>query len=137
MYLQLKNELSSAKVFLTAEEVFDEVSMSMLAGFETTSTVLSWFIFYMSKYPNVQQKIKDELKENHLLDDTPLTLDILDSLIYVECVAKEVLRFAPIISGTSREATRDDTIDGIPIKKGDAVMIAVYNLHHDPRYWKN
>jgi cytochrome P450 len=132
----IKNESPSTKAFLTLEEVFDEISMLILAGFETTSTALSWFIFYMSKYPDVQQKIKDELKENHLSYDTPLTQDILDSLIYVECVIKEVLRFAPVAAAISREATCDDIIDNIPIKKGDTVTISIVNLHRDPRYWK-
>jgi cytochrome P450 len=110
--------------------------MSILAGFETTSAVLTWFMFYMSKYPEVQQKIKDELKEQNLTYTTPLTQDLLDSLIHVECVTKEVLRFAPIITAVLRVATCDDTIDDIPIEKGDTVYIAIQNLHQDPRYWK-
>lgn len=83
----------------------------------------------MSKNPNVQKKIQNELEENHLLYNTPLTQDILDSLIYVECVTKEVVRCAPIASAIGRDATYDDIIDGIPIKKGDAIMISVPNLH--------
>ena len=39
----------------------DEISISILAAFQTTSTALSWFIYFMSKYPNIQQK--KELKE--------------------------------------------------------------------------
>jgi cytochrome P450 len=132
----IEDESSSTKAFLTPEEVFDEVSLSTFAGFETTSTALSWFIFYMSKHPHVQQKIKDELRANYLFSDTPLTQDLLDSLIYVECVVKELLRFAPIASQLAREATRDDIIDGISIKKGDIITIAIQNLHRDPRYWK-
>ncbi|CAF0790335.1 unnamed protein product [Adineta steineri] len=132
----VKDESSSTKAYLTNKEVFDEVSMLILAGFETTSTALSWFIFYMSKYPEVQQKIKNELKEHNLIDEIQLTQDILDSLIYVECVTKEILRYAPIAGAIAREATRDDMIDDIPIKKGDTVIIATYNLHRDPRYWK-
>jgi cytochrome P450 len=59
----------------------------------------------------------------------------LDSLINVECVTK-VLRFAPIASAISREATCDDIIDDISIKKGDTVTLAIINLHRDPRYRK-
>jgi cytochrome P450 len=127
---------SSAKASLSPNEVFDEVSMSILAGFETTSTALSWFIFFISKHPDVQQKIKDELHEHHLTFDAPLTQDALDALIYVECVTKELLRFAPIAAGTVRQATRDDIIDGIQVKKGDIFLIAIQNVHRDPRYWK-
>ncbi|CAF4002560.1 unnamed protein product, partial [Didymodactylos carnosus] len=48
---------------LTQEEIFDEVLMAITAGTETTAKVLAWFIFYMSKYPRVQQRIRQELKE--------------------------------------------------------------------------
>jgi cytochrome P450 len=126
---------SETKLSLSSNEIFDEISMSILAGFETTSTALSWFIFYMSKYPNVQQEIKNELKEHGLTSDIPLTTDILDKLIYVECVTKEVLRFAPIAAGIVREAICDDIIDGIEIKKGDVILIAIQNLHKNPKYW--
>ena len=126
---------SSTKTRLTAKEVFDEVSLSILAGFETTSTALSWFIFYMSKNPEIQEKIKNELKQNHLLGQQNLTLEILDSLIYIDCVVREVLRYAPIAGAISREATADCTIDDIPIMKGDTITIAVHNIHLDPRYW--
>jgi cytochrome P450 len=131
----LQNDTTSSKAYLTPKELFDEVSMSILAGFETTSTALSWFIFYMSKYPEIQQKIKDELKEHNLTYETPLTQDLLDALVYVECVTKEVLRYAPIAGAISREATRDDMIGDIPVKKGDTVVLAIQNLHRDPRYW--
>ncbi len=131
-----KGESSPGEVSLSPNEVFDEVSLSILAGFETTATALSWFIFYMSKYSSIQQKIKDELKKHSLTPDTPLTQNILDSLTYVECVTKEVLRFAPIAVATARQAMCDDTIDNIQVKKGDLIYIAIQNLHRDPRYWK-
>jgi cytochrome P450 len=81
---------------LTRAEIFDEVLASFVAGFETTSTALSWAIFYLSKNPQVQRRIKDELREHDLLmaDDVQylpsLTQEKLDSLVYCECVIKEV-----------------------------------------------
>ncbi|CAF3926684.1 unnamed protein product [Rotaria sp. Silwood1] len=132
----VKEDSSTGEVSLSSNEVFDEVSLSILAGFETTSTALSWFFFYISKYPNIQQKIKSELAEHNLTPDKLLTPDILDSLIYIECVTKEVLRFSPIASVVLRQATCDDTIDGIEVKKGDTILLAIQNLHRDPRYWK-
>ncbi len=80
---------------LTQVEIFDEFLMAMSAGYETTSTALSWFIFYMSKHPEVQQRIKKELEEHQLLmgDNarlSSLTLETLDALVYCDCVTKEV-----------------------------------------------
>ncbi|CAF4221678.1 unnamed protein product, partial [Adineta steineri] len=57
---------------------------------------------------------------------------ILDSLVYVKCVTKEILRYASIVGAMSREETRDD----IPIRKEDTCVIDTQNLHRDPRYWK-
>ncbi|CAF2098402.1 unnamed protein product [Rotaria magnacalcarata] len=78
------------------------------------------------------------LTPNEVFDEVSLLVlgDVLDSLIYVDCVAKELLRFAPIATIISRKATRDDIIDGIEVKKDDTILIAVQSLHFDPRYWK-
>lgn len=128
-----KSEMNNS---LNSNEIFDEISMSILAGFETTSTALSWFIFFVSKYPNIQNKIKNELKQFNLISTNLLTEDILDKLIYIDCVTKELLRFAPIAAGIVREAISDDIIDGIQIKKGDVILIAIQNLHKNKNYWK-
>lgn len=120
---------------LSINEIFDEISMSILAGFETTSTALSWFFFYMSKYPHIQENIKNELKQFNLTSNIQLTEDILDKLIYIDCVTKELLRFAPIAAGVLRQAIYDDIIDNIRIKKDDIILIPIQNLHKNNNYW--
>ncbi|CAF1039584.1 unnamed protein product [Rotaria sp. Silwood1] len=126
---------------LTRAELFDEVLMMILAGYETTSTALSWFIFFASKNPRVQQRMKDELREHHLLmpDNLkcipPLTPDNLTSLSYCECVTKEVLRLAPVAALTTRIATCDTIVDDVKIRQGQTVFIALNNINTDARYW--
>ncbi|CAF3475086.1 unnamed protein product [Rotaria sp. Silwood1] len=129
-------ETGSSKASLSNNELFDEVCLSMVAGFETTSTALSWFFFLMSKHPDVQAKIKEELHRHGLTSDAILTPEDLDELVYVECVMKEILRYAPIAAAIVRQATRDDLINDIIVKKGDIFLIATQNMHRDPRYWK-
>ncbi|CAF3811990.1 unnamed protein product [Rotaria sp. Silwood1] len=136
---QVNDEHASSGI--TRAEMFDEVLMMILAGYETTSAALSWFIFFASKNPQVQQRMKDELREHHLLmtnDLTgvlPLTLDNLSSLTYCECVTKEVLRLAPVAGLTTRIATRDTMIDNAKIHRGQTVFIAIHNINTDTRYW--
>jgi cytochrome P450 len=108
----------------------------LLAGFETTSTALAWSIHFMSKYPRVQQKIKAELM---MIDGEKqdLSLDRLDSLVYLDCVVNEVLRFSPPVNGTIRTLTMDDRLpeSGAQLYKGESVLIPFHNLARDPRYW--
>jgi cytochrome P450 len=105
------------------------------AGFETTSTALAWFIYLMSKHPEVQQKIKAELKNDAYQGH--LSQDRLDSLVYLDCVLKEVFRFRGPINGTIRRVTVNDRLPetGTQLFQGDQVLIPFHNLARDPRYW--
>ncbi|CAF1447585.1 unnamed protein product, partial [Didymodactylos carnosus] len=61
----------------------------------------------------------------------------VDQLVYVHCVIKEVLRYAPIIDAAARECEQNDSsFNGIEVRKGDTIIIPLQNLHRDPRYWK-
>ncbi|CAF1433440.1 unnamed protein product [Rotaria sordida] len=89
----------------------------------------------MSKNPRVQAKIKAELGDNK---HQHLSVEQLDSLEYLNCVLQEVLRFGPPVSFTVRNVTTDDRLPvcGAQLHKGDEVMINIYNLTRDKRYWK-
>lgn len=111
-----------------------EMLAFLSAGYGTTSTSLAWFIFFMSKNPQAQNKIKQELSEYH---GQRLSIEQIDSLNYLDCVLREVLRLVGPVLGTVRTLTMDDQLpaSGLPLKKGDSVMISFYNLARDKRYW--
>lgn len=123
------------QIGLSRSEVLDEMVAFLVAGFESTSAVLAWFIHLMSKHPRVQKKIKAELMNNDCLQH--LSLDQFDSLIYLDCVINEVHRFIPPATGTIRTLTINDRLPATNVQlfKGDSVMIPFYNLAHDTRYW--
>ncbi|CAF3510420.1 unnamed protein product [Rotaria sp. Silwood1] len=120
---------------LSRDEVLDEMVAFLVAGFESTSSTLAWFIHLMSKHPQVQQKIKTELMNDNNLQR--LSLDRLDSLIYLDCVINEVFRFCPPTTGTIRTLTIDDRLPSSDVQlfKGESVLIPFHNLAHDARYW--
>ena len=127
--------VSYLQIGLSRNEVLDEMVAFLVAGFESTSAVLAWFIHLMSKHPRVQKKIKAELMNNDSLQH--LSLNQFDSLIYLDCVINEVLRYIPPATGTIRTLTMNDRLPatGVQLFKGDSVMIPFYNLAHDTRYW--
>ncbi|CAF1292294.1 unnamed protein product [Rotaria sordida] len=120
---------------LTRREILGEMLMFLIAGFETTSTALAWSIHLLSKHSEVQHKIKAELLKENVHHD--LILDRLDSLIYLDCVIKEILRFSSPVETVSRTLTMDDRLpkSGIQLYKGDQIFIPVCILSRDPRYW--
>lgn len=106
------------------------------AGYSTVEAALLWFIYLMSKYPEVQVKIKKELSEYNL---QRLSNEQLDSLVYLDCVIREVFRFEPASPGSSRTLIADDRLpkSGFHLKKGDSVYIPFHCLARDPRYWSD
>jgi cytochrome P450 len=105
----------------------------LAAGYSTTSTALVWFIFLMSKHPHVQNKLKKEISQ---YDVQHLSIEQLDSLIYLDSVLREVFRFVPPVIGTVRTLIADDQLPatGAHLSKGDQVMISFYNLNKDERF---
>ena len=128
------------KVFLltglSRKELFDEMLMFMIAGYETTSTALAWCLYQLSKNPRVQQKIKIELMQNS--NGQYLSVDRLDTLVYLDCFINEVLRFSPTIDGTTRTLIVNDCLpkSGTRLYKGDQVLIPTSALSRDKRHWK-
>ena len=129
------NDLIYLFLGLSRSELIDEMILFFVAGTETASTALSWFVYLMSKHPQIQQKIKEELIKEDKQQD--LSIDHLNSLSYLECVIKEVLRFCPVIDATSRRLNIDDQLPmcGAQLQKGDNVIIPIHNLARDSRYW--
>ena len=116
--------------------MMQELIIFMVAGSDTSSTTLAWFIHYMSKHPRVQQKIKAELSD--IYDGKRLlSPDRLESLVYLDAVIKEVLRISPPFDGTFRTLTIDDCLpqSGAQLYKGDQVYISFNNLSRDPQHW--
>ena len=62
-----------------------------MAATDTTSNALSRILHLLSLHPDVQDKLRDELKEA-CEDNEELTHDRLVSLPYLEAVCRETLR---------------------------------------------
>ncbi|CAF1263043.1 unnamed protein product [Adineta steineri] len=132
---RLKPEIE--KKGISKKELLDELLGLIAAGFDTSSNVISWFIYYVSKKPEIQQKIKEELKQNGIRKETSLHhFDLLNECKYIDCVLKETLRLAPIGLGGFRTLIDDTVIDGVKLCKGDTVCSLMHFMQQDPRNWK-
>ena len=62
----------------------------MLAGTDTTSSALARILDLLAHHPEVQEKLRDEIREARCGKDLPY--DELTNLPYLEAVCRETLR---------------------------------------------
>ena len=102
------------------------INTFMFAGTDTTSLAMTWILYLLAKYPEVQDRLRTELRS--VLPTTPigsLTEDEVQSLYstiaelpYLDNVIKETLRLIPPVHSSIRVATQDDVVPtSSPLKR--------------------
>ncbi|XP_069687416.1 probable cytochrome P450 6a14 [Periplaneta americana] len=110
-----------------------------LAGFETSSTTLSYCLYELSLNPDIQAKLRDEIDATLEKCDGKITYDAIQGMRYLDKVVNETLRKHPPAPVVSRVATKPYVIPGTSdhLDVGRMVVIPIYGLHHDPKYYPN
>jgi cytochrome P450 len=120
---------------MTDIQVRDEAVTLLAAGHETTAVTLTWVWYLLSQHPEVEARLDEELCR--VLAGRMPTLNDLPQLVYAEQIVKEALRLYPPAWSIPREAREDVTLSQYRLKKGQVLIVNVYGLHHDPRYYPN
>ncbi|KAI9256666.1 cytochrome P450 [Phascolomyces articulosus] len=125
---------------LTDEELKSNMCVFFFAGHDTTTSALSFAIYYLAKHPEMQERAREEAQR--VLGNEPRnirpTVEQSREMTYIEQIIKEVLRIAgPADSLISRKANKDTELGGVFIPKGTDVTLSIYNLQRNPRVWNN
>lgn len=151
MSLLVKANASEAeKRRLSDEEMIAQMRTLMFAGHETTANTLSFSLLELARHPDIQTRLRAEIKEAIQRSDsgqTYLDMSELENMTYLGAVIKEVLRFHPVVHHNFRQAAKDDVlplsrpivtttgeiIDELPVPQGINVTlsIAAYNRNPD------
>ncbi|XP_064478953.1 cytochrome P450 3A43-like [Ornithodoros turicata] len=126
---------SSKAKHLSPNEVAVNSTFVFLGGYETTRLTLSYWSFYMAKYPDIQEKMRKEVMDA-VGPRGEITYQVVCGLQYSEQVIKEVLRMSPPVSTFStRLAKRDYHYKNMIIKKGMSITTATHLIQSDPHIW--
>jgi cytochrome P450 len=131
MLLRVQDEDDGSR--MTDQQVRDEVVTAFTAGYETTATTLTWAFYLLSQHPDAEARLFAELSRE--LGDQPPTAADLPKLPFTEAVISETLRLYPPVPGLGREALADCEIGGHPVRRGTSLLLSMWTLHRDPRYF--
>jgi cytochrome P450 len=115
------------------KQVRDEAMTLFGAGHETTAVALTWTWYLLSQYPEVEARLHQELET--VLGGRNPTLDDLPRLPYTEMIVKETLRLYPPAFALTRDTIADTEIGGYLVSKGRPVMINLYGVQRDARFF--
>ncbi|CAM9644378.1 unnamed protein product [Lampetra fluviatilis] len=127
-------KLSSSEKYLTDSELEAQAILFLLAGYETSSTAITFVAYCLACNPDVQTKVQQEI-DRFLPNDTLPSYEILKQMEYLDMVVSESLRMYPPTSRTDRVCKKTTVVNDLVIPKGMVVAAPLWVLHYDPQYW--
>lgn len=130
------------------EQARDEIKTFILAGHETSASMLTWALYELSLEKN-QSYLNEILTETKTvftadlrdsktgqINRLPEKLDILSGLLSADCALRESLRKYSVVPTVVRKAADNVELEGgYFIAKGSTIMVCMQGVHQNPEYW--
>lgn len=142
---------------LTLKEIAAQSFVFFFAGFETSSTTMTYALHELAVNPEFQDKLRTEINEGFDKNGGTLTYDSILAMTYLDQVINgwfelhqtnsetnektfilETLRKYPPVASLHRMLTKDYTLpNGSILPQGNFVFLPTYAFHHDPEFFPN
>ncbi|RDD36929.1 Cytochrome P450 4B1 [Trichoplax sp. H2] len=121
---------------LNVQEIRDEVNTFMFAGHDTTSSALAWTLYCLAKYPQHQDKVREEA-DGILCDKDNIDYDDLQKLNYTHMCIKEAMRIYTPVPTIERKLNQDLTVNGMLVPASTTVFLQLHTLCRRSEVWPN
>ncbi|CAG8687235.1 6938_t:CDS:2, partial [Funneliformis mosseae] len=132
-------ELSNQKgIHTDSKQLRDEMVGFFVAGHDTTTMALSSSLYFLAKYPEMQERARGEVIS--VLGNEPIipTTEQLKEMKNINAVIKESLRIHPPATKIiPRKLTKPMKIGPYLIPANIICTTNIWQINHDPKYWEN
>ncbi|CAH2324587.1 cytochrome P450 2J6-like [Pelobates cultripes] len=134
--LDKEREQDSSRTTYDSKNLFACVVDLFVGGTDTTSASLEWCLLYMMRFPDIQEKCRNEIDKVRG-DRERLDYEDRVCMPYTQAVLQEVQRFTNVVPlGAPHSTLKDEQLNGFTIPKGTMIIIDLSSLHKDETYWK-
>ncbi|XP_018785106.1 PREDICTED: cytochrome P450 6g1-like [Bactrocera latifrons] len=122
-----------------------QAAVFMVAGFETSSSTMTFALYELSKRPDLQERLRNEICEAFVAEQGRLSYETINNLPYLGMVVDEILRLYPSLPFLGREHLPKEGEKPFDLKPyydytvpvGMHLYIPIFGIQRDPEFWPN
>lgn len=118
---------------MSPRQARDEAANLLMGGKETVSATLTFACWLLAHHPAVQEQTAYEAAQ--AFSGCTAGSPDLARLSYTQSVVKEAMRLYPPVYIIARQVRRPIIVDGYRLPRYSQVMLPVYAIHRDPRWF--
>ncbi|XP_051157193.1 cytochrome P450 9e2-like [Leptopilina boulardi] len=127
---------------LSVDDIVAQSFIFFLAGFETSSTLMSFLTHELVMNPEIQEKLRNEVDMIIERDNSKITYETLSKMKYLDMVVSECLRKYPPSPVVDRVCVKTYTLpkptpdsNEYIVEPNTSIWFPVNGIHHDPKYY--
>ncbi|XP_054706878.1 probable cytochrome P450 49a1 [Uloborus diversus] len=122
---------------LDASGAMVTVADMLMAGIDTTSHTVGFMLYHLSKHPDKQEILFDELKRLLPNKGDRISPEVFSELRYLKSCLKESIRLDPIVRGNARTLDHDVVVSGYRVPAGTTIFVILQQICRSEKYFKN
>lgn len=118
-------------------ELYAECELLIIAGSDTTAIVISAAFFYLSRHPEIQDKLAREILDTFKNYDDIKAGPALNGMKYLTAFLHEAMRMAPPVAAEPSRMVREGgtTVEGEYFPAGTLLSTAFWAQHYNKDYY--
>ncbi len=138
--LELMVNGSGDRAGLAGESAYYQLLTFLIAGHETTSGTMSFALYYLSRDPEILERVQEEVDAAYAEVDAggDLAFEAVPRLRYLRRVIDESLRMWPTVPGMARKPKADHILGGrYRMRPDNWIVVFFHHLHRHPDVWEH
>ncbi|MFC4050632.1 cytochrome P450 [Actinomadura syzygii] len=116
----------------TDEDVVNHMIFALMAAHDTTTITLTSMAYHLAKFPEWQERLRDE---SLALGRAELGYEDLDALPAMDMAMRESMRMIAPVPALPRKVVKDTSVLGFHIPAGTTVVIPMLSNHRMADWW--
>ena len=115
------------------ERININATTMFLAGSDSTTHTLSWLLYNLGRFPEIQEKLRKEIIEiNSQEKFQKNSILALNEMKFLRATVKESMRLTPTAPGVSRILSTPVNVGGFDVPAGTMIIMMMFNSNANP-----